>query len=197
MVASLDPRWLQGAFSTLVVLFDRVVVRNNVGKTVDMVCRPFQAAGTQSEAAYRRQMTGEGPSYWEQQKERVQFRDCGGGDGGGIIDGSQDETAWASGRGETELENLVHGGRAADIIHGLPVQGRPADLPGGGMPRTSGDQDGDAGTFSAPACPGYRGHFGGGKHPPPTVPPMQHAGPLAYTERKAPCHRTLRQGSRA
>ena len=40
MVASSDPRWLQGEFSTLVGLFDRVDMRNNVGKTVGMVCRP-------------------------------------------------------------------------------------------------------------------------------------------------------------
>ena len=37
MVASLDPRWLQSAFSTLVGLFDRVGMRTNVGKTVGMV----------------------------------------------------------------------------------------------------------------------------------------------------------------
>ena len=37
MVALSDTRWLQGAFSTLVSLFDRVGLRNNVGKTVGMV----------------------------------------------------------------------------------------------------------------------------------------------------------------
>ena len=42
MVASSEPRWLQGEFSTLVILFDRVVLRNNVGKTVKMVCHSFQ-----------------------------------------------------------------------------------------------------------------------------------------------------------
>ena len=93
-----------------------------------------------------------------------------------------------------DLENLGHRGRAADVLHGLPVQGRPAELPGGGMPRTSGDEDGGGGTFYALACPGHRGHFGGGKHPPTTVPPMRHSGTLAYTERKAPCHRTVCQG---
>ena len=51
MVALSDPQWIQGAFSTLVGLFDRVVLWNNVCKTVGMVCRPCQAAGTQSEAA--------------------------------------------------------------------------------------------------------------------------------------------------
>ena len=33
-------------FSTLVGLFDRVGLRNNVRKTVGMVCRPCQATGT-------------------------------------------------------------------------------------------------------------------------------------------------------
>ena len=119
------------------------------------------------------------------------------GDDGGIIGRAHDDTAWASGRGEMELEKLGHRGRSVDVPHGLPVQGRPAELPGGGMPRTSGDEDDDAGTFYAPSCPGHLGNFGGGKHPPPTVPLMQHAGTLAYTERKAPCHRAVSRGSGA
>ena len=40
MIASSDPRWLQGAFNTLVGLFDRVGLRTNVGKTVVMVYHP-------------------------------------------------------------------------------------------------------------------------------------------------------------
>ena len=52
MVALLEPRKIKGAFSTLLGLFDRVGLETNVGKTVGMVCRPFQAAVTQSEAAY-------------------------------------------------------------------------------------------------------------------------------------------------
>ena len=43
MVTLPDPRWLHGAFSTLVRLFDRVGLNMNVGKTVGMVCRPCQA----------------------------------------------------------------------------------------------------------------------------------------------------------
>ena len=62
MVASSDPRWLQWAFDALVSLFERVGLRKNVGKTVSMVCRLCQAAGTQSEEAYGRKMTGEGPT---------------------------------------------------------------------------------------------------------------------------------------
>ena len=52
-------------------------LKNNVGKTVGMVCRPFQAAVTHSEAAYRRRMTGAGPSYWDMQRGRVQCTDYG------------------------------------------------------------------------------------------------------------------------
>ena len=47
------------------------------------------------------------------------------------------------------MENLGHGERAVGILHGLPGQGRPAEIPSGGIPRTSVDKDGYAGTFSA------------------------------------------------
>ena len=40
MVASSDPRWLKGAFNTLVSLFDRVGLRTNYGKSAGMVFRP-------------------------------------------------------------------------------------------------------------------------------------------------------------
>ena len=63
MVASPDPRWLQGVFYTLVGLFDRVGLGTNIGKTFDVVCCPCRAAGNQSEAAYWRRITGEFPSY--------------------------------------------------------------------------------------------------------------------------------------
>ena len=45
MVALSQPRWLQGAFDTLVSLFDRVGLQKNAGKTVGMVYRPCQTAG--------------------------------------------------------------------------------------------------------------------------------------------------------
>ena len=114
-----------------------------------------------------------------------------------IFGGAQYDTAWSSGRVATDMGNLGYGVRAAGVSHGFPVQGRPAELPGRGMPRPSGDKDGDAGPFPKTAFPGYRGHFGGGKPPPPTVPPMRHAGPPECTERKVTCHRTVLQGGGA
>ena len=77
MVASSDPRCLQWAFDTLFSLFERVGLRTNVGKKVSMVCHPCQATGTQLEAVYGRRMTGEGPTYQECQKRRVQCGDYG------------------------------------------------------------------------------------------------------------------------
>ena len=65
------------------------------------------------------------------------------------------------------------------------------------MPGASGDEDVKAGTFYAPACPGHRGHFGGGKPPAPTVPPMQHSVPLACVEHNSTFHCTVRQGGGA
>ena len=93
--------------------------------------------------------------------------------------------------------NLGHRGRAADVSHSLPDQGRTAKLPSGGMPKLSGNEDGNVSPFPTPACPGHRGNSGGGKPPPPTVPPMQHYGTTLGTERKAPFHRSVRQGSGA
>ena len=76
MVALSDPRWLQWAFEALLRLFERVGPQTNVRKTVSMVCRPCQEAGTQSIAAYEIKMTGEGPTYQERQRERVQCGEC-------------------------------------------------------------------------------------------------------------------------
>ena len=48
MLALSDPGCLQGAFSTLVGMFDRVGLNMNVRKTVRIFCCPYQVAGTQS-----------------------------------------------------------------------------------------------------------------------------------------------------
>ena len=65
MVAFLYEQCLQGCFITLLGLFNRVGLRNNVSNTVEMFCRTCHAAGTQSEAVYRTQMTREVSSYQE------------------------------------------------------------------------------------------------------------------------------------
>ena len=86
MVESSDPRWLQWAFNALVSLFERVGLRTNVDKTVSMTCRPHPSAGNQSEVAYGHKMTGEGPTYRERQKERVECGYCGRGMAAGSLE---------------------------------------------------------------------------------------------------------------
>ena len=66
MVVSSDPAWLQGAFSALVAIFDRVGLRNNVGNTVSMACHPYRAgAGNRTGAGYSRRLMGVGKKYTE------------------------------------------------------------------------------------------------------------------------------------
>ena len=78
MVGATDPKCLQGAFSALVAIFDRVGLLTNVDKTVSMACQPCQAgSGNRSAEGYRRRVTGEGLSFRERQRERVPCGECG------------------------------------------------------------------------------------------------------------------------
>ena len=90
-----------------------------------------------------------------------------GGYGSGISGDSPNDSAWACGRGATELENPGHRGWAIEISNGLPVKGKPVELPGEGMPGPSGDKYGNADSLPAPACPRHRGNSGRGKPPHP------------------------------
>ena len=78
MVGATDPEWLQGAFSALVAIFDRVGLQTNVDKTVSMACQPFRAgSGNRTAEGYRRRITGEGKSFRERHRERVACEECG------------------------------------------------------------------------------------------------------------------------
>ena len=136
MVASSDPRWLQWAFNALVGLFERVVLCTNVVKMVRMTFRPCPAAGNQLEVAYGRKMTGEGPTYHERQKERVECGDCGKGMSAGLLEahwmiqyGKSKEEKWswtnaATGVGEEpytyRIEFPTKGGTRECPVQGCP-----------------------------------------------------------------------------
>ena len=78
MVVSSDPTWLQGAFSALVAIFDRVGLRTNVNKTVSTACHPCWAgSGNRTTAGYSRRLTGVGKTFKERQRERVACGECG------------------------------------------------------------------------------------------------------------------------
>ena len=51
-----------------------------------MTYRPCPAAGNQSEVAYGRKMTGEGLTYLERKRERVECEDCRKGVAAGSLD---------------------------------------------------------------------------------------------------------------
>ena len=69
MVVSSDRTWLQGAFTAMLAIIDRVGLMTNTGKTVSMVCHPCQAGdGNRTEEAYGRRITGKGRSYAERQR---------------------------------------------------------------------------------------------------------------------------------
>ena len=77
MLASSDPHWLQGDFTQLVGLFDRVGLKKNCKKTVSVTCRPCSTPGNRSEEAYGCLITGDGPTPRERKRERTTCRDCG------------------------------------------------------------------------------------------------------------------------
>ena len=114
---------------------------------------------------------------------------------GGIPDESSDDSTWEGDGYTTAMEHLGRGGWASDFQNDFLSEGRPAELPGGGMPGPSVDKGGNVGAITAPACTQHRGHSGGGKSPPPTVRPMQHAGPPVGPERQASVHGPMCQGS--
>ena len=91
-----------------------------------------------------------------------------------------DEAAWEGKGGQVELELISHGRRRnTNSSDRVPDQERDKGVPSGGLPRKGWDTDGDEDIFLALACPGHRGHLGGGKSPTPKVLTMPHAGPLA------------------
>ena len=84
----------------------------------------------------------------------------------------------------------------ADVQDGIPDCGGTAELPCLGISGTIGNEDSIAGTLFPNAYLGYRGHFGGGKPPSPTVTPLKYSGPLTCSEQEAPCHLPVIQGGR-
>ena len=66
MVGASDPEWIQGDFSALVAIFDRVGLQKNVDKTVSMAFHPCrEGSGNRTTEGYRRRITGDGNSFRE------------------------------------------------------------------------------------------------------------------------------------
>ena len=140
MVASSDPRWLQWAFNALVSLFEHVGLQKNVGKTVSMVCRLCQAEGTQSEAAYGRKKTGEGPTYRERQKEQVECRECGKEMAAGFLESHRMTQHRQVKEEQWSWEALATGGDMQTYRLAFPTKGGPRSFPVEGFPGRAGTQ---------------------------------------------------------
>ena len=78
-MVSPDLVWLQEYFDTLTGLFNSLGLRNNSRKMVGMIYHPCRAPGNHPEAAYKRQMNGEGLTYLTINRLRVKLPDCGAG----------------------------------------------------------------------------------------------------------------------
>ena len=111
---------------------------------------------------------------------------------GALVDGGPHaDTAWQGSRGKKTLVNHSPQWGATYLQDGILDRRETVELPRRGVSRTGGDEDSNAGSFLPPVFPGYCHNFGGGKYPPPMVPPMRHAGALTYNEQGEPCHRPL------
>ena len=58
-IVSTNPVWFQREFYILIGIFKQVGLRNNVVKTLEMVCHTSTIASQHSVAAYEQSMTGE------------------------------------------------------------------------------------------------------------------------------------------
>ena len=144
-------------------------LQTNVGKTVRMVCRPCQAEGTQSIAAYEKKMTGEGPTYRERQREWVLCGECGKEMAVGSLAGHMMTQHGQAAEERWIWEALATGGDPQTYRLAFLAKGGPRSCPVEGCP-------GRAGTRTAMRIHFYNRHvrdvvihLGGGKYPPPKV----------------------------
>ena len=158
MVGASDPAWLQGVFSALEAIFDRVGLQKNVDKIVSVACHPCRAgSGNRTTEGYRRRMTGDGNSFRERQRERVACSECGAELAAGSLS-SHFMTRHGKAAPRRHLWAPQTTGGAQDIQNEFP-EGRQTTVPGGGMPGGVRDTSGDAGALRAPARPRHRGHI--------------------------------------
>ena len=128
MVTLSDLQWIQGYFSTLVGLFDRVVLNTNIRKAVGMVFHPCQAAGTHLEAAYGRRMAGAGTSYQERKRGRVLCKECREEMDLGSMAGHTHTQNGMSEEGRRSWEATSPGGEPRTYSMAFPTSGVTAEL---------------------------------------------------------------------
>ena len=105
-----------------------------------------------------------------------------GGDGDRVSGIPSTDASGESNIQENTLGNQGPWQRAMHLQYGFTNRWGTKELPHQGVSGMGGNMDGDAGSFLVPTCPGHCHYIGGGKSPPPIVPPMRYSGDLASTE---------------
>ena len=75
-LSAVDREWLQRALNILVGLFERMGLKVNIAKTKFMICLPSSHHSHISLDAYKCKMTGEGDTYRERKRRKVQCPEC-------------------------------------------------------------------------------------------------------------------------
>ena len=197
MVVLSDPAWLQGDFSALVAIFDRVGLRTNFGKTVSMACHPCRAgAGNRTEAAYSWRLTRLGKTYTERQREIVACGKCGTVIAVGYM---SSHLMTRHGKAATRRHlwaPQTNGGPRTYKMHFLAKGGRRQCLVER-CPGVVGNTSDNAGALCAPALPRHHGDTGGGQPPPTTVPLVRPPGLQEGAQRAPPGYQLEQDGDGA
>jgi hypothetical protein len=75
-LSTIDHEWLQKALEILTELFRRIGLETNTQKTVLMISNPPTMHANLSQQAYRRKLTGDGPTYKEWKRGLIQCPRC-------------------------------------------------------------------------------------------------------------------------
>ena len=96
------------------------------------------------------------------------------GDAGGRIPvESSDDSTWEYNGETAAMDHTGRGEGTPELTDFLSGKGGTAEMSRGGVPRESGDEDGNAGALSAPSSPRHRGDSVGRKLSPPKVRPVR------------------------
>ena len=76
-ISGRDPIWVQTVLTKMVRMLERFGLQKNLNNTKAMICTPWFAWGYQGAEAYKRQATGEVPTFRERNRTRVIREKCG------------------------------------------------------------------------------------------------------------------------
>ena len=73
----INPIWVKKSLTALVLMFDRVGLQTNLGKTKAMVCTPGFIWVHKVESLYKRWEMGDVAKFMERDQTRVSYEICG------------------------------------------------------------------------------------------------------------------------